>query len=113
MSGIRYKRIAYAALRVSDIEKSKRFQEEVIGLQYGGSSPAGLHFFRCSQDHHNLILTQGEGPELERVGFEVETPAEIDKAKNHLESIGIAVRIWLKITSRIHYKSGERKCVVR
>ena len=91
MSDIRYKRVAYAALRVSNLENSRKFQEEIVGLQYGGASEGGAHFFRCGDDHHCLILTQGDGPELERVGFEVEAPQDIDKAKKYLQSIGIVV----------------------
>ena len=76
MSDIRYKRLAYVALRVSDVARSVQFYKDIIGLDEGVPAANGMHFLRCGDDHHNVIVRQGDGPEIERVAFEVESPAE-------------------------------------
>ena len=91
MSDIRYKRLAYVALRVSDIELSMKFYREIVGLDEGAPSVDGVHFLRCGNDHHNMIVRQGDGPEVERVAFEVESLKELDKAKAYLASLDIDV----------------------
>ena len=35
MSDIRYKRLAYVALRVTDIDRSLRFYKDIMGLDEG------------------------------------------------------------------------------
>ncbi len=91
MSDLRYKRLAYVALRVSDLRRSMSFLKDTVGLDEGVPASDGLHFFRCSQDHHNVIVRQGDGPELERVAFEMESAGELDKAADYLRSIGVEV----------------------
>lgn len=91
MSDIRYKRLAYVALRVSDIERSMKFYREIVGLDEGAPSVNGVHFLRCGNDHHNMIVRQGDGPEIERVAFEVESLKELDKAKAYIAALGIDV----------------------
>ena len=91
MSDTRYKRLAYVALRVTDIDRSLRFYKDIMGLDEGADPVDGIHFLRCSDDHHNVIVRQGDGPEVERVAFEVESAQELDKAKAYLTSIGLDV----------------------
>ena len=54
-SNARYQRLGYLALNVSDLEKSARFYEDVVGLQR--TETRGNHvLFRCSDRHHDIVL---------------------------------------------------------
>jgi 2,3-dihydroxy-p-cumate/2,3-dihydroxybenzoate 3,4-dioxygenase len=87
----RYRKLGYAALTVSDLDRSVIFYRDLMGLdlveQAGGSA-----YLRCSRDHHNLVLTQGAQPGLRRVGFELESDSEAAKAFEHFQSIGLEPR---------------------
>ncbi|WP_428912033.1 VOC family protein [Niallia sp. Krafla_26] len=77
----RYKKLGYVALNVSNVEESTKFYEEMVGLQLVEKHENGPSFFRCSNDHHNVVLypTNGE-PGLKRVGFEVENDEHLEIA---------------------------------
>lgn len=85
----RYRKLGYAALTVSDLARSLHFYRDLLGLDLVEQT-ADSAFLRCSRDHHNLVLRQGATPGLARVGWELETQAEIDKAFGHFESLGLA-----------------------
>ena len=53
----RYKKLGYVALNVSDIEQSNEFYEKMVGLQLVEKNQNGPTFFRCSNDHHNVVYT--------------------------------------------------------
>jgi 2,3-dihydroxy-p-cumate/2,3-dihydroxybenzoate 3,4-dioxygenase len=75
----RYKKLGYVALNVSDIEKSTKFYEEMVGLQLVEKNENGPSFFRCSNDHHNIALYPATGePGLKRVGFQVENDEHLE-----------------------------------
>ncbi|MDQ1002215.1 2,3-dihydroxy-p-cumate/2,3-dihydroxybenzoate 3,4-dioxygenase [Neobacillus niacini] len=86
---IRYKKLGYVALNVTDIEKSAQFYEEVVGLQLVERVENGPVFFRCSRDHHNIVLYSGDEPGLRRIGLEVEDPEQLDIAYNYLKEQGL------------------------
>jgi len=89
MPDFRFRRLAYVALRVRNVEQSGVFLKEVIGLD-GDINPIGdQHFFRCGNDHHNLVLIKGEAPGLARVAFEMESERDLAAAEAHLVSLGL------------------------
>ncbi len=67
----RYRKLGYVALNVNDIENSMTFYRDIVGLDLTDSTDQTA-FFRCSQDHHNVILYEAEKPGLKRIGWEVE-----------------------------------------
>ncbi len=87
---IRYNKLGYVALGVSDVEKSTAYYQDMVGLQLNGLEN-DMAFFSCSDDHHNVVLCQSEEPGLLRVGWELESEAELDRAAAHLKSHGIEV----------------------
>ena len=95
---IRYKKLGYVALNVTDLERSRVFYRDTLGLQpvqsdqrEQGGADAPL-FFRCDWDHHNIMLFRGARPGLKRIGFEMESAAELDRLSARLRSKNLDVR---------------------
>ncbi|MEH7083602.1 VOC family protein [Neobacillus drentensis] len=88
----RYKKIGYVALNVSDIHKSTKFYKETVGLQHVGTNENGLSFFRCSNDHHNVILYPSMEPGIKRVGFQLENDQQLELAYNEFVKHGLNPR---------------------
>src|SRR5213079_316144 len=86
---IRYAKLGYVALNVSDLEKSCDFYGRLLGLEKVESDVPNTAFYRCSRDHHNLILTQGSEPGLKRIGLELETPEMVDASFDYFSSQGL------------------------
>ncbi len=86
---IRYNKLGYVALNVTDLEKSKDFYENIVGLEPTSQVGNEAAFFTCSRDHHNIILYQGEEPGLVRVGLEVESSEQLDIAFEHFSKAGL------------------------
>jgi len=85
----RWRRLGYAALTVTDLPRSLHFYRDLLGLELVEQRP-GTAFLRCSQDHHNLVLHEGAAPGLRRVGWELESAADVERAFAHLHGRGLA-----------------------
>ncbi len=84
---LRYKKIGYVALDVTDLHRSIAFYRDVVGLTLEASD-ARAAWFRCSDDHHNLVLYGAAEAGLRRVGFMLESPAAIAGAREYLAGLG-------------------------
>src|SRR5271155_3201061 len=69
---IRYRKLGYVELNVSDLERSRRFYQQLVGLQLVGSGPDGGLRFRCSDDPYNVVLHQASEPGYKRAGWMLE-----------------------------------------
>lgn len=87
----RYNRLAYVALNVTDQKRSRDFYETLLGLQFVGEGPAGELYFRCGYDHHNLVLYRSAAPGLKRIGWEMESEADVDALASTLKQAGVNV----------------------
>ncbi|MGE0748742.1 MAG: VOC family protein [Rhodospirillales bacterium] len=87
--GIRYRKLGYVALNVTDLGRSVPFYRDAIGLDLVGQEP-GVAYLRCSGDHHNVVLYEARTPGLKRIGWEVEDAAALDFAEAHLARHGLA-----------------------
>jgi 2,3-dihydroxy-p-cumate/2,3-dihydroxybenzoate 3,4-dioxygenase len=76
---IRYLRLGYVALRVTDLTESLRFYVDLMGLQ-SAESADGSAWLRCSVKPYDLLLERGAVAGLSRIGFELESSRELDKA---------------------------------
>ena len=90
MADIRYDRLGYVALNVSDLERSRRFYRDVLGLQETGrhKSPRGseLVFLKApdSEEEIELCSYPASGPvqvppDLTHLAFEVDDLAAFAK----------------------------------
>ena len=85
----RYRKLGYAALTVTELSRSVMFYRDLLGLDLVQQT-ADTAYLRCSRDHHNLVLVQGPVPGLRRVGFELESDADVDKAFEHFQARGLS-----------------------
>jgi 2,3-dihydroxy-p-cumate/2,3-dihydroxybenzoate 3,4-dioxygenase len=88
---IRYQRLGYVALNVSDLDRAAAWYTEVLGLQRVGEGRAQPLFLRCSDDHHNIVLHCAARPGLKRIGFEMESTAALEALRARLEREAIPV----------------------
>ncbi|MFZ5833834.1 MAG: VOC family protein [Pseudomonadota bacterium] len=102
----RYKKLGYVALNVTDMEKSAAFYRDMVGLDPSGDGPDGCKFFRCSNDHHNIILYPGTTGGLKRVGWQMESDAQLDNAFEHFTEIGLKPK-WIAATEQQALKQGR------
>lgn len=84
----RHKRLGYAVLNVTDIERSTDFAVNVIGLDAAGQGANGERFFRCTPNHHDVVLCPAGEAAFVRSGWQVETPDELDRAYAHYDTLG-------------------------
>lgn len=89
VADIRYVRLGYLALNVSDLQRSAEFYEKIVGLERI-ASPEGVALFRCSDRHQDIALYQGE-PGLKRVGWQMESDAALSAVRAEFDRLGIAV----------------------
>lgn len=86
----RYRRLGYVALNVTDLPRSTAFYRDLVGLAVTDTTDRVVAM-RCSRDHHNVLLYPAEAPGIKRLGFELESAADLAAAKRHVEALGIAI----------------------
>lgn len=87
---VRYQRLGYLALNVSNLAASQNYYENLKGLQVDEPARDGVLFLRCSDRHHDLVLYEGGEPGLKRAAWQMESDAALDALLTHLVEIGIA-----------------------
>ncbi len=87
---IRYDRLGYVALNVSDLERARSFYADVLGLQPVASDLRDRAYFRCSDHHHDVALFQGSEPGLKRIGWAMESGTALGAAWTHFTKLGLA-----------------------
>lgn len=85
---IRYKKLGYVVLSVTDLDKSVDFYENIVGMQFVERENETA-YLRSSHDHHNLVLQQGEEAGLIRVGYELEKADQFQGVFDYLTEIGV------------------------
>lgn len=90
----RYRRLGYAALNVTDLARTVAFYTDIVGLDISVVEEGRQAALRCGPDHHNILLTQAAEPGLKRVGFELESDGDLDRAHAHLAGQGYAP-VWV------------------
>ena len=75
----RYEKLGYVALNVTNLDKSVHFYQELMGLCLVKRDD-NVAYFRCSRDHHNLILTLAATPGIKRAAYKLATPEALEQA---------------------------------
>jgi 2,3-dihydroxy-p-cumate/2,3-dihydroxybenzoate 3,4-dioxygenase len=87
---IRYQKLGYVEINVSDVERSRRFYQDMVGLAPAGVGGDGGVWLRCSEDAYGVVLHQGDAPGLKRVGWMLEDERQFDNVYRALDGAGIA-----------------------
>jgi 2,3-dihydroxy-p-cumate/2,3-dihydroxybenzoate 3,4-dioxygenase len=85
---IRYKKLGYVVLNVTDLDKSVDFYENIVGVQFVERDNETA-YFRASRDHHNLILQQADEAGLVRVAYELEKASQFQGVFDYLTEQGL------------------------
>jgi len=87
---IRYKRLGYVVLNVTDVARSQRFYEDTVGLAKVGASANGDVYLRCSDRHHDLVLARSDRPGVRRIGWQMESADALAALRESFAAAGIA-----------------------
>lgn len=86
---IRYSRLGWVRLQVTELERSVKFYSELFGLHLARREGKRA-WLRCSDKPHDVELVEGAQAGLAGVGFELPDAGEIDRAFAHLAGLGYA-----------------------
>jgi 2,3-dihydroxy-p-cumate/2,3-dihydroxybenzoate 3,4-dioxygenase len=87
---IRYDRLDRVDLNVTDLERSVRFYEEIVGLQRVGTTPGGALTFRCGTDRCEVVLHRSPMPGFRAIGLALQSAAALDELHEQLAAHGVA-----------------------
>jgi 2,3-dihydroxy-p-cumate/2,3-dihydroxybenzoate 3,4-dioxygenase len=89
---IRYQKLGYVELNVTDPARSRAFYERIVGLEFVGEGADGEVLLRCDSDHHNIVLHRAARPGLKRVGWMLEDEHQFERLQGRFAEHGIAWR---------------------
>jgi 2,3-dihydroxy-p-cumate/2,3-dihydroxybenzoate 3,4-dioxygenase len=89
---IRYRQLGYIALNVTDVERSRAFYEDELGLSFEGRGPDEEAVLRAGPGQR-LILHRGKQAGLKRLGWQMESAAELVGVGEALAQASSAVEI--------------------
>ena len=93
-------RLGHIVLRVRDLERSKRFYMEVLGLRQTGQIEERMAFFSAGEDSHDLAVmaigSEAPPPDPGRVGlyhfaYQVASADELEDWYAHLKAHGVQI----------------------
>ena len=93
MPNLRYRRLGYVALNVTDRARSIAFQRETMGLELvpGSEESAGVSLLTSGTSSCDLAFYDGDAPAMRRIAFEMEDEGFLELAHAHLQQLGIPV----------------------
>jgi 2,3-dihydroxy-p-cumate/2,3-dihydroxybenzoate 3,4-dioxygenase len=86
---IRYRKLGRVELNVTQLERARRFYEEVAGLQYVDTTADGGVRLRCDHEHHNVVLYEAHEAGLRCAGFMLEDDAQFQPLLERLTQAGL------------------------
>ncbi|HWI35683.1 MAG TPA: VOC family protein [Burkholderiales bacterium] len=89
---VRYRKLGYVAVNVTDIERSCAFYESIVGFQPNGRGPDGAAYFRFGRSHHDLVLYPAARAGFKRLGWELEDEKQFDALERALSRHGMALK---------------------
>jgi 2,3-dihydroxy-p-cumate/2,3-dihydroxybenzoate 3,4-dioxygenase len=90
VADIRYARLGYVAINVTDLNRSADFYETIVGLSIEERTAEAV-FLRCSDKHHDIMLLPASEPGLKRVGWQMESEQALSALEAHMARIGSAI----------------------
>lgn len=89
-------RLSHVELRVRDLDWSRRYYVDLLGLQVTHEGSDAL-YLRAMEErgHHSVILRQASTPSVGVLGFKVWSEADLDKAQMWFTARGLPTR-WIE-----------------
>jgi 2,3-dihydroxy-p-cumate/2,3-dihydroxybenzoate 3,4-dioxygenase len=87
MVPFRYLKPGYVALNVTDLDRSVPFYRDLVGLTLQELRDDAA-FFRCSDDHHNVVLYRHPAPGIRRMAFQLESAGDLERARGWVAAQG-------------------------
>ncbi|HWQ16370.1 MAG TPA: 3,4-dihydroxyphenylacetate 2,3-dioxygenase [Sulfolobales archaeon] len=85
-------RISHVGLRVSDLEKARSFYCDILGFVEVEKSGDELYLKGVEEgQHHSLVLRKGSEPGLSYIAFRVNSPEDLERARDYYRSMGLPV----------------------
>lgn len=84
---VRYRKIGYVELNVSDLAKSRQFYEDIVGLEFVDQRDDAV-FFRCDDDPYSIVLHQHSSPGHKVTGLMLEDDSQFDVLHERLREVG-------------------------
>ena len=113
---IRPERIAHVVIKVRDLERSKKFYTEVLGMQVMKDTPEirGVFLANHTRDHHEIALFQigpdAESPQpgqtgLAHIAFRLRSEEELKAAYEELKAKDVPVNFTVNhgITKSVYF----------
>lgn len=85
---IRYKKLGYVELNVTNLDRSIPFYENIVGLEFAGKRNANVALFRCTDDPYAVVLHQADEAGFKRVGWMLEDESQFDNLYRRLNDAG-------------------------
>ena len=95
------RKLGHVGIYVKDLERSKKFYIDVVGLKVSDEFPARAVFMRCSHDHHDTVLFQlaaeklsrshNDRAEIQQISYEVDRLDDLRQKAAELRAHGIEV----------------------
>jgi catechol 2,3-dioxygenase len=117
---IRPERIAHVVIKVRDLERSRKFYTEVLGMQFMKEIPElKIAFFSNNgRDHHEIALLevgpQAEAPRANELGllhiaFRLRSEEELRAAYQELKARGVPVSFTVNhgITKSVYFRDPD------
>lgn len=86
---IRYEKLGYVELMVTDLERSAAFYREVVGLEPAGKGPEGELRFRCSSDPYAVALHPSRRAGFKRAGWMLTDDRQFAVLQKRLRDNGV------------------------
>ncbi len=95
------KKLGHVGIFVTDLERSKKFYTEVVGLKLSDEFPAKAAFLYCGHDHHDTVLfqlptdkagrSQNDRVEIQQISYEVDRLDDLKQKAAELRAQKIEV----------------------
>ncbi|MDH3442323.1 MAG: VOC family protein [Deltaproteobacteria bacterium] len=98
---LRPRKLGHVGIYVKDLEKTKTFYTDVVGLKISDEFPGKAVFMRCSHDHHDTVAfqlpkekldrAQNDRMEIQQISYEVDRIDDLKQKAEELRAEGIEV----------------------
>ena len=87
---VRYQRLDRVELNVTRLDRSRKFYEEIVGLQSIGPNPDGSVSFLCGTDDCIVVLHESPVPGVRSIALALEDESAFDGLHRQLSAHGVA-----------------------